>query len=257
MYSNDWTRLVNKIERRLGLLPLTPHLPSIYQKDAWVDVLKEDTLPTFSRYYPYKIKYVVNKETTKKIKGRYYINDDLIGGAKILGITDIEWSDFGADNQALSQVGPYGYYSPGYYGTYPCSIEQMLGYKLNADIASLFNTGVYIEFYDPNAFEVRGAGNIDFDLEPFIVNVLVEHQDLSTISPTKMETFEELALTDVAAYLYRNLNHYDGLETVYANVDLKLQELENEAGKRDNVIEKLENGYVSASNDTIPYILSI
>ena len=34
-YSNDFTLLVNKIERRLGMLPLTPHLPEEYNKEKW------------------------------------------------------------------------------------------------------------------------------------------------------------------------------------------------------------------------------
>ena len=42
--SNDMTSLVNKIERRLGLLPLTPHLTENYDKSAWAKVIKEDTI---------------------------------------------------------------------------------------------------------------------------------------------------------------------------------------------------------------------
>ena len=72
-----------------------------------------------------------------------------------------------------------------------------------------------------------------------------------------METFEALAQADVAGFLYNNLIHYDGLETVYANIDLKLNQLETEAGKRDQIIDKLNDSYVSASNDNIPYILTI
>ena len=256
-YSNDFTLLVNKIERRLGLIPLTPHLPKEYNKETWVDIIKEDSLVTFSRFYPHKIRYPVNSDTTIKKNGIYYLNDDCLGDAKILGILDIDWSDFGSDNLSLAQIGPYGYYSPGYYGTYPCALEQVLGYKMNADIASLFNTGIYIEYHDPNAFEVKGTGNLDLNLKQFVVNVIVEHRDLSTISPTKMETFEALAMADVATFLYKNLVHYDGLETVYATIDLKINELEQEAGKRDNVIEILKDAYVSASNDNIPYIMTI
>ena len=256
-YSNDFTLLVNKIERRLGLLPLTPHLPKEYNKETWVDIIKEDTLVTFSRFYPHKIRYPVNSDTTIKKNGIYYLNDDCLGDAKILGILDIDWSDFGSDNLSLAQIGPYGYYSPGYYGSFPCALDQILGYKMNADIASLFNTGIYIEYHDPNAFEIKGVGNLDLNLKQFVVNVIVEHRDLSTISPTKMETFEALAIADVATFLYKNLVHYDGLETVYATIDLKINELEQEASKRDNVIEILKDAYVSASNDNIPYIMTI
>ena len=66
-----------------------------------------------------------------------------------------------------------------------------------------------------------------------------------------------MAIADVATFLYKNLVHYDGLETVYATIDLKINELEQEASKRDNVIEILKDAYVSASNDNIPYIMTI
>ena len=256
-YSNDFTLLVNKLERKLGLIPLTPHLPKEFNKESWVNVIKEDSLVTFSRFYPYKVRYPVNEETTVKKNGIYYLNDEYVGDAKILGILDIDWSDFGSDNLSLSQIGPYGYYRPSYFGCMPCALEQIMGYKISADVSSMFNTGIYIEYHDPNAFEVKGVGDLDFNFSRFVVNIIVEHKDLSTISPTKMETFEELAKADVATYLYKNLIHYDGLETVYANIDLKINELEQEASKRDQIIDKLNDSYVSASNDSIPYILTI
>jgi hypothetical protein len=72
-----------------------------------------------------------------------------------------------------------------------------------------------------------------------------------------METFEALAQADIANFLYTHLKYYDKLETVYATIDLKMDELEREAGKRDGIMEKLEGGYVTAANDDQPYILCI
>ena len=86
---------------------------------------------------------------------------------------------------------------------------------------------------------------------------MVQHRDISTISPTKMEVFERLAQADIARMLYMNLRYYDNLETAYINIDLKLSELQDEASKRDQVIEDLENSYVSTSNDNIPYLWTV
>ena len=72
-----------------------------------------------------------------------------------------------------------------------------------------------------------------------------------------METFEALAQADIANFLKANLKYVDGLETVYVNIDLKLSELEQEASKRETIIEEIKNSYVSASNDNIPYILTV
>ena len=256
-YSNDFTALINKMERQLGLIPLTPHLPEQYNKNAWGDVIKEDTLVTFSRYFPHKIKYKVNTETTVKKGNIYYLKDEYIGNAKILGIGDIDWTDFGSDNVSVSQLGPYGYYSPAYFGTIPVTTDQMIGMQLSANMTSNYNNGLYLEYHDPNAFEVKGIGNLNVKLDSFVIDVLVEHNNLSSIAPTKMETFEKLAKADIATFLYENLKYYDGLETVFAQIDLKLSELQDEAGKRDSVLETLENSFVSASNDAIPYIITI
>ena len=48
-YQNNISKLVDKIEWRLGLIPLSPHLPEQFGKDAWAKVIKEDTLLTPKR----------------------------------------------------------------------------------------------------------------------------------------------------------------------------------------------------------------
>ena len=78
-----------------------------------------------------------------------------------------------------------------------------------------------------------------------------------TIPPTMMETFEQLAQADVAKFLYENLKYYDGLETVYASMDLKLDQLSSEADKRDDLVEKLDEAHVSAANKNQPFILCV
>ena len=72
-----------------------------------------------------------------------------------------------------------------------------------------------------------------------------------------MEVFESLAISDVANYLYQILKYYDGLETAFVNIDLKINELNDVANKRDNVIDELKNSYVSTSNQNIPYIWTV
>ena len=258
--ANDMGLLLTKIERRLGLLPLTPHLPPEYSKPVWADIIMEDTMRTFSRYYPNKIHFVVNDETcirTKEDKKTvYYIKEELIEGVKLLGVQDIDWQDTSADNVSLGQTAGYGYYVPNY-GDAQATLTSYMGYQTAADNASLYNNNIYLEFTYPNKIWISRAGNLDINLTSFVVNLLVEHNTLATISPTKMEIFEALAQADIANFLWKNLRYFDGLETIYVNIDLKLNELEQEAGKRENIIDKLENSYVSAANDNIPYIMTV
>ena len=78
-----------------------------------------------------------------------------------------------------------------------------------------------------------------------------------TIEPTKMETFEQLAQADVATYLFEYLKHYDGIETVYANIDLKLSSLESQAQRRMEIIEFLRDNYVNPANTNQPIMYTV
>lgn len=258
--ANDMTSLINKIERRLGLIPLVPHLPAQFNKETWADIILEDTMVTFSRYFPNKIRFVLDDNTCNKTiedgKIVYYIKEEMLGKAKLLGAIDIDWQDTSGDNLSIGQTAGYGYYVPNH-GGLEDTLNSFIGYQNAADVASLYNNNIFVDFIYPNKIIISKAGNLNINLKSVVVNLLVEHNTLATISPTKMETFEALATADVANFLYMNLRYYDNLETVYLNIDLKLNELEQAASKRENIIDEIKNSYVSASNDNIPYIMTV
>ncbi len=258
--TNDMTLLLNKIERRLKIQMLVPHLPEFCNKEAWAKTIMEDTMVTFSRYFPNRFKMVINDETCyKKMDNQrvlwYYIKDEILNGAKLLGISDIDWMDTSSNNSGLgaSSVGNYFYPS---FGCPIATFESIAGLQMSADFASLYNRGIYIDFQYPNHFCLRGIGNTNYDLNSFTVILLVEHCSLSTISPTKMEIFEKLATADVANLLL-GLQYIDNLETAFVNIDLKLSELNDAASKRDSIIEELDAAHVTPSNDLAPIIWTV
>lgn len=259
-HANDMSLLLSKIERRLGLLAVTPHLPEQFSKEAWANVIMEETLVTWSRYLPNKLRFVVSDETCIKTKedGKtvYYIKEEYLGGCKLLGVTDINWQDVSIDNISVGNISGHGYYVPNY-GGLEDTLTAYLGYQTAADTASLYNNNIYLEFTYPNKISISRAGNLDVNLPKFVVNLLVEHSTLATISPTRMETFESLAMADVAKFLWMNLRYFDGLETIFVNIDLKLNELEQVANTRDNIIEELKNAVVSFTNDYMPMIMTV
>lgn len=259
--ANDYSRVVNKIERRLGLTPLVPHLPKELNKEAWVDLIKTDTMETFSRYFPRKIKFVADENTCHIRKDpqnnalEFIIKDEYLGGMKLLGCYDIDWSDTSTNNIGIS-TNSYGFYVPNF-GGLEATYEAFLANQSSANIASLYNNNIFVDFEYPNKLKFSRAGNINIELRSYAVWLLVEHDNLQTISPTKMETFEALAQADIANMLYMNLKYYDGLDTMYVNIDLKLSELEQESNKRDNIIESLKDSFVSMSNDALPAIFTV
>ena len=74
-HANDMTNLLNKIERRLGLMALTPHLPEKYNKGAWAEVIKDQSLTTFSRYFPWKVPFRVTPDIPRR-NGWYIIDEE-------------------------------------------------------------------------------------------------------------------------------------------------------------------------------------
>jgi hypothetical protein len=259
--SNDMTALLNKIERRLGLTPLLPHLPEYCNKESWATIIKEDTLVTFSRYYPNRLKMLINSDTCYKKKDEqqtiwYYIKDEVLQGAKLLGVMDIDWTDNSSNNSSLGTGSVGNYFYPSF-GCPAATFESILTLQSMADFNSLYNRGIVIDFQYPNRFCLKGLANTNYDLNSFTVILLVEHSDLSTLSPTMQEIFESLAIADVANYLYQNLKYFDGLDTAFVNIDLKLSEINEFANKRDSIIDEIKNSYVSTSNSNIPYIFTV
>lgn len=248
-FANNMTKVVNNTETMLGLKMLK--LPPELSKEKWVeDVIVPITLITFSRFFPNQTRYRVDCNHPMK-NGWYYIDEERVGGLTILGIQDIDWDGFDRDFSGA----PYGMYDSLYSGYDPLSIGLS---QCAADVGSLFNNGIFVEYQEPNMFRLTSAVGPNSIIGEFFIKVITTHNpNLTTISPTMMQTFEDLARADIAGYLYNNLKYWDGLETAYATMDLKLDKLQEEAGKRDEIIQLLKESYVSASNKSIPFMMTV
>lgn len=248
------TKLLNKIERRLGTEPL--NLPPKITKDKWAEkVIFNETLDTFSRYYPHKLLYIMGPHNKK---GQYYlIDEDTCENEEIIGVADIDWHEFSAKSPAFlgGGAGMFGMMNATY------DVEDIVMTQMAADHSSLFTSGIYIDWLPPNKVKLTYALSNNYlgnNMNSIPINLLVKHPtNLMTIHPSKMETFEALAQADVAVFLYEYLKHYDGIDTVFATTDLKISDLQEKANKRDDVVQKLEDNYVSAANTNQPVMLTI
>lgn len=258
MAFNKMNNLLNKIERRLGTKPLM--LPSDISKDRWVeDVIVPDTLLTFSRYFPHMVRVQIDTNSNSKKDGYYIINTDMLGGAEILGVKDIAWDVYGREDGGMAQQSGIGYYDyMSAYNNY--SMDDVMLLQARADMTSIFNNSIFVDFRFPNMVRLQSAthGDITGGLGTIPLDIFVVHpSNLSTIPPTQMELMENLATSDVASYLVAYLQHYDGLETVFAGVDLKLSYIENWAGRRDDYINTLKEGYVNPANTNQPIMYCV
>jgi hypothetical protein len=255
-FLNNMTNLVNKIERKLELVGL--QLPEEIGKDKWADVIMQDSIPTFSRYFPHKIEIILD-ETNRSLREphTYIIDETLIpGNAGVLGFRDINWANLINNSTASSlQYGVYGAYD----GYSMVDFEDFAMLQMQADTMSLYNAGIYPEFIEPNKIRLKGSINNDIGqaLRSFPIEIFVQHPNLQTIAPTKMEMFERLAKDDVAIFLNGVLKYYDGINTIFGGeVDLKLDRIQEAMQDRDNVVDTLEAQYVSFGNKNQPMIIS-
>ncbi|MBR2212861.1 MAG: hypothetical protein IJ889_00325 [Eubacterium sp.] len=259
--ANEMTKLLNKIERRIGTKALV--LPDEISKDTWAkEVIADDTIPTYSRYFPHKITVYLDRDKTPMDREGYYLlNPRMVDGAKIIGIKDINFSAFrdtGATAIPGMVSGGLGFYD---FATTVSeyTYDDIALLQGSANLNSVFNGHVFVDFQYPNRVKFKmavGRQSIPFRVVP--LDVFVEHPlNLMTIPPTSMETFEKLAIADVATYLYEFLKYYDDLETVFANSNLKLDTIADKSRMRDEVVAKLEESYVSPANKNQPIMICV
>lgn len=255
--SNRMTSLLNKLERRLGTKPL--NLPDELNKDAWAnEVIANETLDTFSRFFPNNLVVHVGMDLKKHgEEGWYVIDEHLMTGIEVIGVRDIDWKQFSRDSVAQQLAGGYGLYSvmPTNY-----NVDDVMMIQTRANMSSIFNNPIICEYKPPNMIRISGVYRQDISrgLKGFPVTLLIKHStNLMTIAPTKMEIFEELAECDVARFLYENLKYYEGIETVHASIDLKMSELESKASRREDVVSRLDEAHVSFANDGQPMIFTV
>lgn len=244
---NKMNTLLNKIERHLGVKPL--NLPDEYSKNVWADeVITVDSLDTFSRYFPNSMHIVVDLPQRNK-DGWFVLDEYIPENIEILGVRDIDWTNFSGANFGVYDI--LG-------GSY--SIDDITMLQMRADHMSLFNYQFFVDFKPPNMIKVStNSGALsDNAMYKIPLEIFIKHApNLMTIPPTMMETFEQLAEADVAKFLYENLKYYEGLETVYANIDLKLSDLQDKASKRDDIVQLLDESHVSAANSKQPMMFVI
>lgn len=253
--ANRMNKLLDKIERRLGTKQL--NLPDYLAKDKWAEeVISNETLDTFSRYFPNSMRITI--DLSQKNKDGYYLIDEYIDDSiEILGVRDIDWALFSRDSLKMQEDLGYGLYN---FMSNNYSMDDIMLAQMRADHMSLFNNQIFVEYKAPNMIKLTTVTGADITrgMQSYPIEIFIKHaNNLMTIPPTMMETFEELATADIAEYLYQNLKYYDGLETVYANIDMKIADLQERASKREEIVSRLEESYVSAANSKQPLMFTV
>lgn len=239
--ANRMSKLLSKIERRLGVVML--NLPEQIGKDYWPTIIEDDSMPVFSRFFPYAITVMIDHTCHKD--NYFFIDKDVPSGSIILGAKDVDWQAYRNTSTGLNK-----------YHTYEQNvmIDNVDGIALTqaaADYRSLFDLGIYVDFLPPNKIMlVTASGAIVNRFEPFPLKVFIQHpMNLMTISPTMMGIFEDLCTSDVAAFLYQQLKYFDDTETTYMTLNLRLETLQEWMNRHDDIVRQLDEAHVSTANE--------
>ena len=66
----------------------------------------------------------------------------------------------------------------------------------------------------------------------------------ATIAPTAEESFYKLAVLDVKAGLYPTIKHYEGLDTPLGRIELKIDDWQNAAQDRKDLLQQWDEDYL-------------
>lgn len=256
MFNNNISRIIDKISNRLGIELLMDKLPRNIDKYKWVDIIQNEVLDLYSRAYPHLIKYDFNPTRDYNPKtGTYTVNKEFLDKSSIvlLGVKGF------SKEQRSTGLFPSGLIYDRYANNnlYPdcCSgynggIDTSLNLSMAMTQMSYFKDPLIVDFYPPNSFRIT---NIDYTdmLNNRIVEIellTIHPKSLFTLSQTQLTLFENLATAKIAEFLYGNLKYYEGIESGYQAIDLKLDTIQEWMGRSEDIINQIYETFVSLSN---------
>lgn len=253
-FVNNMSILIDKISTRLGIDTMMSNLPSQINKYKWVELIQGDILDLYSRYYPHCIKYkCIPSRDYNKNTGLYIINDDFIKSknVKILGVKGI------SSEEKKTTIMPSGfvYMNDAYYMGYSDQIHSTIDIMQTLTNYSYFPDQLFVEFYPPNGFKIT---NIDYvnlieNRNSIELDIFINHpKNLITISQTSLNLFEDLCTCKIAELIYGHLKYFDGIETGYQTIDLKLDTIQEWISRTDDIINTINDSYVSLANKNQP-----
>jgi hypothetical protein len=216
------TVLLRHIKRKLG----ASHRPLPMEDEEILDTIYQETIYTFSNYFPFMHNVNINPKTDVVAgrEGVYNLNTD---GLEIIGVAKF--------------FRGYGMNSGQFYPNFES--QDFFEGQMYADVSSAMQVPDTFEFIPPNKVEVfpkyANAGAYDM---MFTVKC-VHPQHLGTIPIALRDQFFRLAELDIKVSLHPILKNYDQLNTAYGTIDLKIEDLEAAEDQRRELLELWDQQY--------------
>ena len=196
--------------------------------DEVLKVVEEETLPTFSKYYPYFYPLTVNPVTDEVVADDAHASSYIMDtqGMEVLGVARIYRTD------GMASDARYPYYNT----------NNIFDIAVANNYLSLTTVTDTFAFYPPNLIEIfpKMYGKKSF----MVIAKCVHLPSLQSVPIKFKDQLYDLATIDVKKYLYPILKHYDQLNTPFGSIDLKINDLEDAESKRAELLDKFRSMYL-------------
>ena len=245
--------ILNKVKRKLGVS--TFKLP--FNDDELIQILFEDTLPTFSKYFPRYVTLPIDLNNCRTAKYRvadkakyygrlaYHMKDELDKFGSEIIILDIEDVDFYNNDQS-----DFISYEEQLRGQSPYDIvTNSFG---RSTVAAMLNVEPIVFFESPDVIilDEKGLAQIHGDLI-FVTFLIMHSGDLSTINISYIDYLTKIYKLDLQIALYATLKHMDKIDTTFGEIDLKIDDWQDAESRRDELTEDWNLKFLKHRRKTI------
>lgn len=233
--------LLSKLKRRLGIKSLV--LP--FTDDDLMDIFYEDTLPTFSIYFPARVPFKVDLGLCKSadkvavpIAGQKSFHLPLPENLNVIEVEDIEFLD--------ERIGTYWVPPLGAMDAWDLFASEMEQAKLE----SMMSIPITHQFLEPDILVLDQPACMYN--QAVKLNLLVEHsKDLSTLKYSYLDYIMDLFAADAKIALYEDMKHHDKIDTTFNQIDLKIDEWADAKNDRKELIDYWKERFLAHRTRTI------
>jgi len=214
------TRIIQRLEKKLGYKFMDLEI----SHEEIIDNLKDETLRTFSKYFPYQELCVVDPENkVDGIDNRFYIGsqNECVGINRLIG-----GSLLGA-NYVTNML-------------HPVSMSMLLGDPIsrqcNIDLLSFTSNPITFKYFEPGMIEIYPYYH---NIKSYIIVANVVHPDHFGTIPINLEDeFMDYALADTKDALYTMRSRFANIQLPYGNIEMFLDQLQGAEDKKEQIKEK-------------------
>lgn len=228
-------RIVRRIKRDIGIYGIALPIDNLDQ--LILDILIDTTLPVFSQYYPNEEWFPLDglrpqpREFSQNRAELYILPE--FPGRKLLYVKQVTYNEPNlSSNYNPVASGLNCPFNP---------VEAIAVSNVSKNIIDGMVNSITFDYQHPRKLYVYDA-MVSARLTALLA---FEHdRSFNSINPTCEESFYMLANLDVKAGLYPTIKHYNGLETALGRIELQIEDWQNAAQERKDLINAWDESYL-------------